>query len=91
MVRMTKPIHGTGKVVVMDSGFCVAKGIVEMEKKGVYGQALIKKRRYWPKFIPGDEIDQMFQDKEVGDTAVCQVKVDSGEAIKVFCFKEAFY
>jgi Transposase IS4 len=41
MVRMTKPIHHTGKVVVMDSGFCVAKGIVEMEKKGVYGQALI--------------------------------------------------
>jgi Transposase IS4 len=43
MVHMTKPIHHTGKVVVMDSGFCVAKGIVEMEKKGVYGQALIKK------------------------------------------------
>ena len=91
MVRMTKPIHHTGKVVVMDSGFCVAKGIVEMEKKGVFGQALIKKRRYWPKFIPGDEIDQAFQDKEIGATGVCEVKLDSGEPLKVFCFKEPDY
>ena len=42
MLRMTEPIHQTGKVVTMDSGFCVSKGIVEMHKKGVYGQALIK-------------------------------------------------
>jgi Transposase IS4 len=91
MVRMTKPIHYTSKVVVMDSGFCVAKGIIEMEKKGIYGQALIKKRRYWPKFIPGDKIDQKFQDKEVGETGVGEVKVDTGEALKVFCFKEPDY
>ena len=42
MLCMTEPIHQTGKVVTMDSGFCVSKGIVEMHKKGVYGQALIK-------------------------------------------------
>jgi hypothetical protein len=44
--RMTKPIHGQGKIVVMDSGFCVTKEIVKMGKKGVFGQALVKKRRY---------------------------------------------
>ena len=91
MVRMTKPIHHTGKVVVMDSGFCVAKGIIEMEKKGVFGQALIKKLRYWPKFIPGDAIDQRFENKEVGDTEVGEVKIDTGEALKVFCFREPDY
>ncbi len=52
MLRMTRPIHGKGKLVTMDSGFCVAAGIIEMHKRGVFGQALIKKRgRYWPKYV----------------------------------------
>jgi hypothetical protein len=29
--------------------------------------ALIKKRRYWPKLIPGDAIIEHFVDKNVGD------------------------
>jgi hypothetical protein len=66
MLRLTRPIWHTGKHVVMDSGFCVLKGIIEMRKKGVFGAALIKKRRYWPKFIPGDELDRHFDDKDVG-------------------------
>jgi hypothetical protein len=53
MLEMTKPIHGTGKVVSMDSGFCVTAGILAMHDVGIYGQALIKKRgRYWPKHVP---------------------------------------
>ena len=50
MLEMTKPIHATGRVVTMDSGFCVTAGILAMHDHGVFGQALIKKRgRYWPK------------------------------------------
>jgi hypothetical protein len=41
----------------MDSGCCILQGIIEMRKKGVFGAALIKKKRYWPKLIPGDELD----------------------------------
>ena len=34
----------SGKVVTMDYGFCVSKGITSMEEElGVYGQALVKK------------------------------------------------
>ena len=40
---MTKPLFGTGKAVVMDSGFCVLKGIVRMLAHGVYGTMVIKK------------------------------------------------
>jgi len=43
MLYMTKPIHNTGKVVMMDSGFCVAAGILALHDVGVYGQSLIKK------------------------------------------------
>ena len=45
IVRITKPLWGTGKVVVMDSGFCVLEGLISMVEKGVLRSALIKKRR----------------------------------------------
>ena len=32
---------------------------------GVYAAALVKKRRYWHKGVPGDAIDQYFRDKYV--------------------------
>ena len=43
MVWMKKPLFGTGKAVVMDSGFCVLKGIVVILAHGVYGTTVIKK------------------------------------------------
>ena len=33
----------TGKAVIMDIGFCVLKGLLEIRKMGVYGSVLIKK------------------------------------------------
>ena len=63
---MTKPVHHTGKIVSMDSGLCVSFGIIVMHYYGVYGQSLIKKRRYWPNNVPGDAIDSYFANKELG-------------------------
>ena len=31
--RYTKSPYGTGKIVVLDSGFCLLKGVVEMKKE----------------------------------------------------------
>ena len=59
MIRMCRPIWGSDKTVVQDSGFGVVAGIVGMKKKGVRGQSLVKKRRYWPKGVPGDDIDAL--------------------------------
>ena len=53
LLQLTKPVHGTGKVFVLDSGFCVLQALVELKKCGVYAHALIKKRRYWPKYVLG--------------------------------------
>ena len=63
MLRVCRPIFVPGKVVVLESVFFVAKVIIEIEAKGVYSEALIKKSRYWPKGVPGDLIDTHFQDK----------------------------
>jgi hypothetical protein len=91
MLRMCEPIYGTGKAVVLDSGFCVAKGIVALEAKGVYAGALIKKRRYWPKSVPGGAIDAHFAGKEVGDVDMLEAKTEEGKPFRIFCFKEPDY
>jgi hypothetical protein len=67
LLRMTHQLWGTAKFVVMDSGFCILEALIELRKKGVFSTALIKKCRYWPKYIDGDKIDLHFADKEVGN------------------------
>ena len=42
MVSMKNLLWGTGKVVVMYSGFFVLEGFLSMVKKGVLGTVLVK-------------------------------------------------
>jgi hypothetical protein len=63
---MTEPIHWTGKVVTGDSGFCVTAGVTALYAQGVSGQFLIKKCRYWPQKVPGDQIDEYMKGKALG-------------------------
>ena len=91
MLDMTKPIHNTGKIVTMDSGFCVRTGILAQHEHGVYGQALIKKRgRYWPRGVPGDQIDTYFKDKPLGYTETLKQDCD-GVSFLIHCTKEEKY
>ena len=48
LLRVLEPICTRGKVVILDSGFCMLKGIVELKKCGVYASALIKNRSIGP-------------------------------------------
>ena len=84
---MTKPLHGTGKVVSMDSGFCVTAGILHLHDHGVYGQSLIKKRKYWPKGVPGDQIDTYMKDKPLGFVKTLRQEMN-GVAFNVHCTKD---
>ena len=56
MMWCTRPIWNCAKAVIMDSGFCVTKGLGDLRKKGLFGAAIIKKCRYWPSNIKGDTI-----------------------------------
>ena len=76
LLRLTKPIHWTRKVVILDSGFCVLQGILELEKLGVYASALIKKRRYWPKHVPGDALDARLRTEQIGKFDAVKGKKD---------------
>ena len=80
-------LFSTRKAVVMDSGFCVTNEIVALAAKGVYAGALIKKRRYWPKGVPGDLVDQYFPDKKVGDVDMLVAATKYCKPFQIFCFK----
>ena len=87
MCEMTVPLHGTGKIVSMDSGFCVTAGILHLHDHGVYGQSLIKKRKYWPKGVPGDQIDAYFADKPLGSTKTLRQEID-GTKFNIHCTRD---
>ena len=63
MLRCIRHIWNCEKVVIMDSGLCVTKSLVDLWKKGVFGSARIKKHRYCPANIKGDAIDDQFASK----------------------------
>jgi Transposase IS4 len=90
LLRLTKSLWNTAKVVVLDSGFCVLKALIELRQKGVYAAALVKKRRYWPKYIMGDEIKEHFGDKQVGDVDARRGTLNN-TPFYVFAMKEPDY
>ena len=83
-------IFHTGKLVILDSGFYVLQAIIELKKRGVYSSIFIKKRRYWPKYIKGDDIRQHFDEKEVGAADSLPGILD-GQFFHVFAMKEPDY
>ena len=74
----------------MDSGFCVKKCLVVLLKKGLFGGAIIKKRRYWTENINGDAIDSHFVSNDVVIVDTVKQVVD-GVAYHVFCTKQPDY
>ncbi len=66
LLCLLQPYFTSCQYVVLDSGFCVLKGIVELRKRGVFAGALIKKRQYWPLLVPGVAMNSHFHNKQVG-------------------------
>ena len=48
LLEMMEPIHGSGKIVTGDSGFCMTWGVLALDKLGMKVQFLVKKHKYWP-------------------------------------------
>ena len=94
MLQMCEPIFSTGKCVVLDSGFCVSKGITALLDFCVNAAALTKKRKYWPKGLPGDTIDEYFTNKDINHVDILESITEDGpegKTFKIFCFKEPEY
>jgi len=76
----------------LDSGFCVLKAIIELKRNGLFGCALVKKRRYWPANVPGDAMDEHFamDGVQVGDCDAITGTID-GIPYNLWGMKEPDY
>lgn len=90
LMRLCSALYGTGKVVILDSGFCVLQALIELKKVGVYAGAVIKKRKYWPRYIRGAAIEEHMKEKDVGDADVAVGTLDD-ISYNVFAMKEPEY
>ena len=75
----------------MDNGFCLTKGITQIETQGFHSGYIIKKWCYWPKGVPGDLIDTHFQDKDDGDAETIEEKNQENKPFRIFCIKYMDY
>jgi hypothetical protein len=90
LLHLCKSIYLRGFVVILDSVFCVLRGIVELWKKGVFAAAVIKERKFWPKHVPGAAMDERMEAKAVGN---CDSLPGTLEGIpyNLFVLKDAGY
>ena len=51
LLRTIKIYFFTGRYVILDSSFCVLKGLIHLSNKGIFACAVILKRRYWPSMV----------------------------------------
>ena len=68
LMRILECYFVTGQYVILDSGFCVLKALVELKKVGLFACAMIEKRRYWPAKVPGDAMTDAFDEAQVRDS-----------------------
>jgi hypothetical protein len=78
LLHMLQSYFHTVRYIVLDSGFCALKGIIELHKNGLFGCVLIKKQRYWPAGVPGDAMQQLFDADgvNVGDNHAIAGRMD---------------
>ncbi|KAG7340825.1 transposase IS4 [Nitzschia inconspicua] len=87
LLRMLTPMKGRGMVVILNSAYCVLQGLIQLRKIGIFASALIQKRRFWPKHVPGDMMDQHMSTKQVGDVDSLKGQLDD-VPYDLFCMKD---
>jgi hypothetical protein len=90
LMRMLSSYFSTGRYVVLDSGFCVLKALVELKKVGLFACAVIKKCGYWPAYVPGDAMTDAFAEAQIGDSMGISGTLD-GEEYFLWGLKEPSY
>ncbi|KAJ8652095.1 hypothetical protein O0I10_012282 [Lichtheimia ornata] len=71
MLRLTEPWFATGRTIVADSWFGSPASVAALRKKGLYSILALKKRKYWPRNVPSDIIDNL---PSIYGSHVCKVK-----------------
>jgi hypothetical protein len=60
VVRMTRPIWGSGRVVIMGIRFGYVASMMKLKEKDLFATTMIKKKRFWPKYTKAiDAVNKM--------------------------------
>ena len=70
MWSITKPLWGTGKMLIVEISFCMFRLSVGMFDTVVYVSTLVKRLRYWKTVIQGDLVKVSF-DQNKNDQYEC--------------------
>ena len=76
LLHKMKSYFATGRYVIIDYGFCVLKGLIQLRKKGVFGFSVINNRRYFLSMVPGKDMNDHFVEVGVGETDATLGTVD---------------
>ena len=90
MLRLTKNLHGTENIFVLDYGFCVLHVLVGINKKGLLWSDVIKKRRYWPHYIDYKKIKAHFSENNFGNVDALRDELDN-VSLHFFAMKKKDY
>ena len=66
VLQLEKYPRNKDRIFFMDSGLCVLKYIIELNKIFIFSSSLINKRRYWSKYIKGEDTKENFKEKPPG-------------------------
>lgn len=67
ILRMTEELRTSGRIVVMDSAFCLLRVLRELLVHGLFACTVAKKRQYWPRYFRGEDINPFMQGRRVGE------------------------
>lgn len=81
-------ISGSKRHIVLDSGFAVVDALTSLTKLKLYGTICIKKKRYWPKGIPGDDIVSDFAAKPMFLCQAVSLTGKDASPFRVFAMRE---
>jgi hypothetical protein len=90
MMRLAKPLFGSGSIVIHDAGFSNIPALIQLKKRGVFASCLIKKKRYWPAFSNGAANEAHMAQRVLGDCDAIQAKF-AGEDYAVYMLKDSTY
>ena len=62
-------LEGSGRIIILDSGFQVLQALIELRKVGLYGSAIIKWKGNWPKGVDGDLMESEAMKLMTGESA----------------------
>lgn len=90
MMRLCKPLFGSGSIVIHDAGFSSIPALCQLKKKGVFASCLIKKKRFWPKFTDGGRHEAHMAQRAIGDCDAIQAQF-AGEDYAIYLLKDTTY